>query len=181
LRDRIAIPAQITAGLSFTAALAVPDRPAPAWNITLHLRGPSQINMTAAPDGTGHLFSEPAVTTTDWAPGTYWWTLRATDGHDTLELATGDIAVVADLVNAPAGYDGRSDNEKALEAIEAVLGKRATMDQERYRINNRELYRTPIADLIKLRDFYAKRVARDKRKASGRSSSWGRPVRVQFS
>lgn len=152
------------------------SQPAPAWTVTLHLRGPSQINLVAAPDGEGHKIEADPATTATWAPGAYWWTIRATDGVDVVEIETGDLTVLPDLVNAAAGYDGRSDNEKALDAIRAVIAKRATLDQERYRINNRELYRTPIADLLKLRAFYARAVAREKGK-----SAWGRPVRVSFS
>jgi hypothetical protein len=77
-------------------------------------------------------------------------------------------------------YDGRSDNQKALDAIEAVLARRATLDQQRYTINNRELWRTPIIELIKLRSFYAAAVAREKRKNSG-NRTFGRRINVRFS
>lgn len=136
--------------------------------------------MAAASDGQVHKFAADAATTATWTPGAYWWAIRATDGVAVEEIERGDLVVLPDLVSAPVGYDGRSDNEKALAAIEAVLGKRATLDQERYRINNRELYRTPISELIKLRGFYARAVAREKRKASG-ATTWGRPVPVRFS
>jgi len=173
-------PTEVTAGLSFKAAVAVSVYPAPAWTATLHMRGPSQIDLTAAPDGTGHLFSADAAATADWAPGTYWWAIRATNGTDVAEIETGNLLVVADLAAVSAPYDGRSDNEKALASIDAVLARRATIDQSRYVINNRELWRTPIPELIKLRAFYAAAVAREKRKASG-TRRWGRPVRVEFS
>ena len=51
------------------------------------------------------------------------------------------------------------------------------MDQERYRINNRELYRTPIADLIKLRDMYRAEVNRERAAKCGKNP-FGRKVRV---
>lgn len=176
----ISIPCEATAGLSFQASLSAANHPAPVWEVTLHLRGPSQINLTGAPDGIGHKFTADAAATAAWTPGTYWWALRATDGTDTVEIERGDMVVLPDLVGAAPGYDGRTENEKALAAIDAVLSKRATLDQERYRINNRELYRTPIADLIKLRSFYAAAVAREKRRCNG-SRNWGRPIHVRFS
>lgn len=141
------------------------------------MRGPSQINMTAALDGK---FTATAAETASWVPGTYWWTIRATNGDDVEEVENGTLIVLPDMVNATGAFDGSSENEKALQAIHAVLAKRASLDQERYRINNRELYRTPIADLIKLRGYYARLVAAEKRKACGKSGRWGRPVVVNF-
>lgn len=107
--------------------------------------------------------------------GDYWYSLRATTGTDLVELGTGTLRVLPDLVAAGDGFDGRSQAQIALAAIDAVLGKRATMDQERYRINNRELYRTPISDLLKLRGFYVAQVKRE----SGRST-FGRQIAVRF-
>lgn len=156
------------------------NHPAPAWTITLHLRGPSQIDLTGAPDGAGFTFAATAATTAGWAPGEYWWTLRATNGADVVEIERGTMAVLPDLAAVSSPHDGRTANEKALAAIDAVLAKRATIDQQRYTINNRELWRTPIADLIKLRAFYAAAVGREKGKASG-SRKWGRAVPVRFS
>lgn len=154
--------------------------PAPAWTVTLHLRGPSDINLTATGDSASHQFSAAPAVTGSWVPGAYWWAIRATDGTDVVEIERGTLSVLPDLVSVTGAYDGRSENEKALDAIEAVLAKRATLDQERYRINNRELYRTPITDLLKLRTFYAAQVRREKAKAGGRSG-WGRAIHVRFS
>jgi hypothetical protein len=53
--------------------------------------------------------------------------------------------------------------------LEAVIEGRASLDQERYRINNRELYRTPMETLIKLRNQYRAEVSRERAKASGKS------------
>lgn len=176
----IEIPAQTTAGLSFQAAAAASNHPAPVWTATLHFRGPSQIDLTAAPDGTGFLFTAAAAETADWQPGAYWWAIRATDGNQVVEIERGDMIVNPDLVQAGAGYDGRSQNEIALEAIEAVLAKRATLDQSRYRINNRELYRESITELRRLRQHYKSAVRRERLRARG-VSAWGRNIPVRFS
>lgn len=173
----VSIPVTVTAGLSFKASATAPAYPAPAWALSLLLRGPSVIDLVA--DDTG-AFSATAAETADWLPGAYWWEVRASDGTDVERIERGDLVVAADLAAAGANFDGRTDNEKALEAITAVIAKRATIDQERYRINNRELYRTPIKDLIALRGFYARLVASDKRKLGCGRSGWGRPVRVNF-
>jgi hypothetical protein len=81
------------------------------------------------------------------------------------------------------GADGRSFVKQALDAIEAVLAKRATKDQERYVIevngSRRELWRTPIGDLLKLRDRYRAEYNAELRAKSG-SKLFGPTVRVRF-
>lgn len=171
------IPKQITAGLTFEARLKKSGFPPAQWSAKLMLRGPSVVDIQATVDGDYFVFTAPATETANWLPGNYWYAVRATSGTDVQELESSQTTVLPDMANAPEGYDGRTPAEIALEAIEAVLAKRATMDQERYRINNRELYRTPIADLIKLRDMYRAEVNRERAAKCGKNP-FGRKVRV---
>lgn len=96
-----------------------------------------------------------------------------------MEVGSGQITIMPDLAAAEAGYTAKTHAQRTLEAIEAVIEKRASMDQERYRINNRELYRTPIADLLKLRDLYRLEVAREQQAQRG-CNPFGRKVRVSL-
>lgn len=169
-------PAEATAGLTFAASAVFDAYPAPTWTLTAHLRGPGQIDLTATAAG---VFSATAATTAAWAPGTYWYAVRATNGTDVLEVATGQLEVKPDLAAAGPGFDGRTQNERALDAISAVLEKRASQDQQRYTINNRELWRTPIADLLKLQAFYKAAVRRERAAKSG-SAAFGRQIHVRF-
>lgn len=141
--------------------------PAPAWQLRLHMRGAGQMDLEAVGDGAAHQFEALGTVTADWTAGTHWWAVRAESDGDLVELARGQIEILPDITAAEAGFDGRSENEKALDAINAVLGKRATIDQERYRINNRELYRMSVKDLLKLRDHFVKLVARERGKSVG--------------
>ena len=176
----IAIPAHVTAGLSFQAAVSDARYLPPAWSCTLHLRGAGTINLTAAPDGATHEFTAAPAATTAWTPGDYWWTIRATNGTDVVEIGSGQMKVAPDLAAVTGPYDGRTENEKALAAINAVLAKRATIDQQRYVINNRELWRTPIPELLKLFAFYSTRVRRERARRNG-GSGIGRIIPVRFS
>ncbi len=177
----VVIPLQFTAGLSFQATVSSALHPAPAWTLSLHFRGPSQIDLTAAPGvSTSHVFTAAPAATADWTPGAYWWAVRATDGTDVVEIERGDMILLTDLAAVTEPYDGRSENEIALDAIDAVLSKRATQDQQRYVINNRELWRTPISDLLKLRAYYNTRVRRERARRSG-ASTMGRNIPVRFS
>ncbi|MDX7718952.1 hypothetical protein [Aeromonas caviae] len=174
-------PAKIGAGLTFDLLLTLTAYPAPAWAVSVYLRGPSSISMTAAAEGSQHRFRQTLSETANWATGDYWYTLRAVDAAtgDMVEVENGQVTITPDLVNAAVGFDGRTPNQIALDAIEAVIAQRATLDQERYRINNRELYRTSIPDLLKLRDHYVRLVKREQDIACGRNP-FGNTVRVRL-
>lgn len=161
-------PETIRAGLTFRHVATVTAYPAPAWALSLLLRGPSSITLTAAPSGSQHVFSATAAQTAVWTPGEYWFSARVQNDTGLYEVDTGQIVIVPDMAQAAPGFDGRSQNRRTLDAINAVIEKRASLDQERYTINNRELWRTPIADLLKLQATYAARVAAEERKAKGR-------------
>lgn len=141
------------------------------------MRGPIAINLAATIDGDEFVFSADASTTATWSAGDYWYSVRVTSGSAVQELESGQVTVLPDMATASSGYDGRTQAEIALAAIEAVLANRATKDQDRYRINNRELYRTSISDLVKLRDFYRDLVNRERAAKCG-SNPFGRKLRV---
>lgn len=176
----IDFPANISAGLNFKAVAVLPDYLAPSYVVSAVIRGPSVINLAAVGAGSQYTFDVAASATANWTPGDYWVSVRATSGANVFEVAKRQIKITPDLSAAIAGFDGRSQNEIALDAINAVIAKRATMDQQRYTINNRELWRTPMVDLLRLRSFYNTAVRRERRVASG-CSSFGRAIRVRFS
>ena len=173
------IPVKIGAGLTFETLATLADYPAPDWSLSVALRGPSSINLVATASGAQHLVAATAAQTAAWAPGDYWCSVRATKAGQVVEVEAGQVTVTPDLAAAPDGYDGTSHAQRVLTSIEAVIEKRATLDQERYRINNRELQRTPLAELMKLRDLYRAEVRRDKLAASGKSL-FGATVRVRL-
>jgi hypothetical protein len=141
------------------------------------LRGPAALDLLAAREGARHVWRVSAAETSQWIAGEYAYTIRATNDADVLEVEAGRVRILPDLARVAMGFDGRSLNRIALDNIEAVLAKRATLDQERYRINNRELYRTPIAELLRLRGHYVQQVAREDAKRRGKSL-FGRQIKV---
>ncbi|BAO20603.1 hypothetical protein [Pseudomonas phage PPpW-3] len=172
-------PDKISAGLTLDRLLTFTAYPAQTWTVTVLLRGKSAYDLETTAEGNQHRLRAEAAETAAWQAGDYWYSIRATDGDDVVEIEQGPVRVLPDMAAAGDGFDGRSQAQIALEAINAVLAKRATMDQERYRINNRELYRTPIADLLMLRSRYAQEVARENAARCGKSL-WGQTVRVRL-
>lgn len=173
------LPDKIGAGLTFDKLVTQTAYPAPVWVLSAALRGPGAMNLTASAEGTQHRLTVSAATTANWVPGLYSYSVRVTDGTDVFEIEAGQLEITPDLTSAAEGHDGRTHAQRTLEAIEAVIEKRASLDQERYRINNRELYRTPIADLLKLRDLYRAEVRREQAAARGQNP-FGATVRVRL-
>ena len=173
------VPEQISAGITLSFSVDHPDYPATEWTATLYLRGPSSIDITATADGDSHLFEKTATDTGEWQAGQYWYSLRVANGDDVQALEHGQVSITEDLASKSAGYDGRHHAEKVLEAIEAVIEGRASKDQDSYRINNRELRRTPVRDLMKLRTQYRNEVRQLNNARRGRKKL-GRSVLVEF-
>lgn len=172
-------PKLIQGGISFRATVVSDMYQAPSWSVTAHLRGPASIDITATGTLADHEFTVPAAVTAGYAPGQYAVSVRATDGTDVFEIEAGTLDIVADIAAQAAGHDPRGHAERVLSAIEAVIEGRATKDQNSYKINNRELVRTTIAELLELRKTYRHEVARLKN--GGRNKRLlRRQVRVKY-
>lgn len=167
---------KITAGVDYSVAVGDPAYSSGDWTLTLHLRGATPYDLPFDRDASRHVLSVKGGDTAAWVPGRYAFALRASnvDGS-VVELEKGSVTILPDIAAAGAGFDGRSQAQTALDAISAVLAKRATVDQQRYRINNRELYRMDIGELLKLRSFYVAEVARENAATSGRGG-FGRQI-----
>lgn len=174
------LPDTIAAGLTFRKKLNLTAYPADqGWGISIFIRGKSAIDIISMADGSQHLIDVQASITATWQPSDYGYSVRAihTSG-EVYEIERGTLTITADMQTVTDG-DFRSHAQKVLAAIEATIEGRATIDQERYRINNRELYRTPMADLLKLRSQYRNEVRQEKAKACGKSL-FGQTIRVKL-
>ncbi len=167
------------AGVSLEIPVTLTAYPAPDWSLSVYLRGPAAIDLTATPDAPQHVLSETPATTASWAAGTYWFVARVTDGDDLHDVEEGQLEIKADLSAITGTHDGRSHSKRVLDALEAVIEGRASIDQSSYKINNRELSRTPIPELIALRKYYRAEVLRERRVANG-ASPYGRNIKVRF-
>lgn len=149
------------------------------WTLTALLRGPAAIDLQAVAEAGTYSFTTKGAETANWVPGLYAVSVRVTSADDVLEIYSGQLRVLPDMAAVGAGHDPRSDNEKALDAVNAVLLNKASQDQMRYRINNRELWRTPVGDLLKLKSVYTSAVRRERKRARG-DSRFGRAIPVVF-
>lgn len=130
------------------------DYPASTWTLKYGLKNAaSHIEITAAADGDDYTVLVAAATTAGYTAGTYRWAAWVESGTEKRDIGEGWIEVLAAYTGA-AVLDDRSHARITLDAIEAVIENRATLDQQQYAIGNRSLTRTPIAELLKLRDYY---------------------------
>lgn len=116
--------------------------------------GSPSFSITASETGGIYVVEVASATTAGYTAGIYAWQAYITRASDSqrVSVARGTWSVIANLSASTA--DPRSHVKKVLDAIEAVIESRATVDQMAYTIQGRSLSRTPLPDLLKLRDTY---------------------------
>ena len=164
-------PREIVIGITLKWTREFCDYPASEYSLTYYFRGAGQgFDAAATPDGDSFAVTVAAATTAEMSVGTYYWQAVATKDGETFVAGEGEARAVASLaaVAATVAVDGRSPAKKTLDAIDAMIAGKATLDQQEYMIDTgagaRSLKRIPVADLIELRKTYARIVARERRR-----------------
>ena len=141
--------------------------PAPAWTLSYALRGPSRIDLTAAPDGErAHQVTVPAADTAAYTPGEYTWAAFVTNAAtaERYQVDTGRVIIAPNLAaDTAVPYDGRSYSRRMLDAIESVLLNRASEDANELTINGKRLVRMTPAELLTLRDKFRLQAANERK------------------
>ena len=177
---------QLVAGDTLDFETAVPSYPAPdGWTLTYRLVPRSgaaiEFSSNATPsDPANYRMQVGASTTATWAAGAYGWASYVSKSGIRYTVAQGQITILPDP-GVATNVDTRSHARKCLDAIEAVLEKRATQAQEEIEIDGQRLKRTPHAELIRMRSHYAQLVAsEDARNRLAQGLPGGRRVQVRF-
>jgi len=133
------------------------------YSARLENAGTTEIEITASESGSDYIVEVGQSTTAAYTAGAYHWQayiIRTSDSERiTVDSGTWEVKANRDA----ATTDPRGHVKKVLDAIEATIEGRASKDQEKYAIQGRELWRTPIADLILLRDKYRAEYVRETR------------------
>lgn len=166
-------PAQLTLGdrwLWKRTDLGVdypPDSYALKYSLRLHTAGGTEIEITANESGADYLVEVASATTAAYTAGRYAWTAYITRSADSqrVVVGTGTVDVIANRDTATT--DPRSHARIVLDAIQAVIENRATVDQQEYSIAGRSLKRMEIGELLKFRKTYQAEVDAEVRAASG--------------
>ena len=156
------VPAQIRAGdtvqwrVSATTDVLGDAVDSATWTLTYYLRtntASEGATVVGAADGSGWLVTIAAATTVGFNAGQWFWQAVATKASESLTIGTGQIQVLPalDYTGAPGAFDGRSQIQKDLEAVQAAI--RALIAGgavQQYSIGNRQLSRYQLNQLIEL-------------------------------
>jgi hypothetical protein len=147
------------------------DYPPASYSLKYSLRRHdtgTEVEITAGESGSDYLVEVASATTAAYTAGFYVWQayIVRTADSERVAIGTGTVEVVAN--NDSSTADPRSHARKVLDAIEAVLENRATVDQQEYSIQGRSLKRMPIDELLTLRNTYRAEVRAEERAAAGK-------------
>ena len=133
------------------------------YSARLENSGATEIEITANESGTDYIVEIGQSTSVGFKSGIYHWQAYITRTSDseriTIDSGTWEIKPNRDTTAS----DPRNHVRRVLDSIEAVIEGRATKDQENYSIQGRSLSRTPIPDLLILRDRYKAEYIREQR------------------
>ena len=179
------IPREVVAGDTLLFKINNGDfLPSAGWTYKLILtKSDARFGVySSSADGDDHQITIQEDVTATWGEGTYdYHAYFEQSGGDRWTIDRGLLTVIYDLANTSGNKDLRTHAKTALDAIEAVLETRATLDQMKFQIAGRTLERTPVEELLGLRDYYRAEVQREEReRAVGSNKSHGGRIRVRF-
>ena len=174
-------PEVVQAGDTWNWKRGLSDYPVASYALTYVFRkndGTATINITATESSSPneYLVSVAAATTANYSDGVYQWDSYITRSSDNarLRLRQGRTEVLPN-------YPKASDAQTALDAIDAVMNNRASLDQLSFSIAGRSISRMHVDDLIKFRQYYASRVqAEISRQRIQAGQKTGQTVQVRF-
>ncbi len=168
------IPRSLTAGdsLTWNDSPAVDGQGDPVrsstWTLTYYLRmntASEGATVIGTADGLGGWdFTVAAAVTAGLNAGTWYWTAQATTGALVLTLGSGSLQVLPSLAytGTPAAFDGRSDAEKDLEAVQTAIRKIVAGGVSQYAIGSRQATKLDLGALMKREAYLKGIVAREK-------------------
>jgi hypothetical protein len=161
--------AQLTQGETLTIEAIVAD----ATAVEARLGGPSTSTDAMTLDGQTWRVN---IATDAMQAGQYAVQVWATYAGNVKRIA---FTQTFELLASLRVGDIRTEARKALEMIDAMLAGQAKEGVRRYRINNRELERYSVAELLQLRSHFASEVQKENRRNKG-ISGLGPRIAVRF-
>lgn len=180
----MAEPLSIVAGDQAEWTRTLSDYPASdGWALSYTLverKTGAGVSFDATGSGSEYTVTVPSATTAAWPAGYYVGQGYVTKAGERKTVWAGTIEIKPNLASGMAG-DIRSHARKVVDSIEAVLEGRATEQVLDFSIEGTTLRKTPVADLLTLRDRYLVEVRREEareRAAMGLAS--GKRILTQF-
>jgi hypothetical protein len=161
------------ANLTVGETLAIRQTVADAASAEVRLGGPATSTHTMTRDGDEWSVN---IATPAFQPGNYVVQVWVTSTDGTVRVASTEQLT---MVPALAIGDLRTQARQALDAINSMLAGQANEGVRRYRINNRELERYTVEELLKLRSHFAAEVQKENRRNKG-MTGLGPRIAVRF-
>lgn len=137
------------------------------WTLDYYFRGNGTgLEVAATADGDSFLLSATAAETAEMSAGVYYFQGFVSLETERILVDVGEVKILPSLIADNATFDGRSQVKIILDAIDALIAGKATLDQQEYTIGNRQLKRYPIPDLLELRTMYSGLYAQEIRAAN---------------
>lgn len=165
----------------------VSDYPTDAYALTYEFHedsggGGNHRFTVAAVETTDAYIVEVSHSTTDnYNSGDYHWDAYITRSSDSERLIVDKGRTRIDVDLATSTADVRTHAKKALDAIEAVIENRATIDQSSFSLAGRSLSRMSVDELLQFRNYYRAEYNRELQKAKMRNKKpTGNMIGVRF-
>ena len=168
------IPRSITAGdtLTWNDVAGVDSQGAvvssAAWTLTYYLRtntASEGATVVGAAGAAGSWdFTIAAATTTAFDAGAWSWTALATNGALAMTMGSGSLTVLASLAytGTPAAFDGRSQAEIDLAAVQTAIRTIVSGGVSQYAIGSRQATKLDLGMLMKREAMLKGEVARER-------------------
>ena len=165
----------------------VSDYPLADYTMTYHFSkdsgggGTHHFTLSSTEADDNYYFEKPSSETESLSAGDWEWQLYAIRSSDS-ERVTLDYGITKFVLGElDTNNDLRSHAKKVLDAIEAVIEGRATIDQSSFSLGGRSLSRMSVDELMTFRDKYKAEYAREVKKSRIRNGKGsGNSVPVKF-
>jgi len=140
------------------------------------------IQFSSASQSDGSFLIEVAATVTaNWPAGRYQYQAYLKKGGERIIAMQGDASVTENFSAQSAGFDARSHVQTVLDALEAMLAGKASIDQQSYSIGDRQLSRMTPEEILVWRNKYRQELRAEQQATRIMNGlGGGNRVRVRF-
>ena len=145
------------------------------WALTWYFAGETTLQVNSAASGMGWQTSLSSAQTAAFEAGEYFWQALASFGAQKITIGSGRLTIKASVASATNGFDGRSQSERDLAAVQAAIRARISGGMvAEYSIGSRRLRNEPMADLLAL-ESRLKLMVMKERQAESMANGLGDP------
>lgn len=145
------------------------------------IEGATVSNFTLTATESNNEYVIESANTTSYTKGEYNWIAYITRSSDSVRVKIGEGYTEIQDNYATTTASVRSHAKKVLDAIEAVIENRATMDQSSMSIAGRSLSRLTVDELMTFRDRYKVEYLKEIKKARIQNNkNSGNNIKVRF-